>query len=144
MRRAVWLWTEDNCAEALGENELEGEIPKCTGKQLVMDEVKFEKEDDKKKVDTMIKRVMQMFMEDQAQADVPYIPPESAKKRAVWLWDKDAVKEFLSEVEIDVEMKDGKELLTDGRNKFKDGQDEKVQEVLGSIGLMLMQDIVMA
>lgn len=33
-----------------------------------MDEVKFEKEDDKKKVDTMIKRVMQMFMEVRQRA----------------------------------------------------------------------------
>eukprot|EP00438_Fugacium_kawagutii_P019224 Skav233327 [mRNA] locus=scaffold2558:174510:175445:+ [translate_table: standard] len=82
MRRAIWLWNEDACAEALGENELEGEIPKCTGKQLLMEEVKFEKGDDQKKVDTMVKR-------DQAQADIPYVPPESAKNRAVWMWSKD-------------------------------------------------------
>ena len=35
MRRAIWLWDEANCEEALGENELEGEIPKCTGKQCL-------------------------------------------------------------------------------------------------------------
>ena len=35
MRRAIWLWNEDVCAEALGENELEVEIPKCNGKQLL-------------------------------------------------------------------------------------------------------------
>eukprot|EP00435_Cladocopium_sp_Y103_P061894 s187_g23.t1 len=124
MRRAIWLWNEDVCAEALGENELEGEVPKCNGKQLLMEEVKFEKGDDQKKVDTMVKRVIQMFMEDQAQAEIPY----------------DQVKEFLGEVEIDVDIASGKELLTDGRNKFKDGQDEKVQEVLGNIGKMLVQD----
>ena len=33
MRRAIWLWNEETCAEALGENELSGEVPKCTGKQ---------------------------------------------------------------------------------------------------------------
>mmetsp|Transcript_46087 Transcript_46087/g.73178 ORF Transcript_46087/g.73178 Transcript_46087/m.73178 type:complete len:191 (+) Transcript_46087:58-630(+) len=144
MRGAIWLWNEEACAEALGENELEGEIPKCTGKQLLMEEVKFEKGDDQKKVDTMVKRVIQMFMEDQAQAEIPYEPPESAKGRAVWMWSQDQVKEFLGEVEIEVDIASGKELLTDGRNKFKDGQDEKVQEVLGNIGKMLVQDIIMA
>ena len=154
MRRAIWLWDEATCEEALGENELEGEIPKCTGKQwlalkwgqdiifqifrtriflsfvvgilkvkipetassfyifsiaflndasiiafkkwlfcqklarenhqqdsagilcrffprLILEEVKFEKGDDQKKVDTMVKRVIQMFCEE--------IPPVSCK-----------------------------------------------------------------
>ena len=31
--------------------------------RLLMEEVKFEKGDDQKKVDTMVKRVIQMFME---------------------------------------------------------------------------------
>ena len=144
MRRAIWLWDEANCEEALGENELEGEIPKCTGKQLILEEVKFEKGDDQKKVDTMVKRVIQMFFEDQAQAEIPYTPPAGVQKRAIWMWDKDQVKEFLGEVEIDVDITSGKELLTDGRNKFKDGQDEKVQDLVGTIGKLLMQDILNA
>ena len=34
-----------------------------TASRLLMEEVKFEKGDDQKKVDTMVKRVIQMFME---------------------------------------------------------------------------------
>ena len=63
MRRAIWLWDETTCSEALSENELSGEGPKCTGKQLVMGDAKFEG-DDKKAVETMVTRVIQMFMED--------------------------------------------------------------------------------
>lgn len=40
--------------------------------RLILEEVKFEKGDDQKKVDTMVKRVIQMFFEE--------IPPVSCKR----------------------------------------------------------------
>ena len=45
--------------------------------RLILEEVKFEKGDDQKKVDTMVKRVIQMFFEE--------IPPVSCKKRWIWM-----------------------------------------------------------
>ena len=41
--------------------------------RLLMEEVKFEKGDDQKKVDTMVKRVIQMFMEATGCSRNPWI-----------------------------------------------------------------------
>ena len=37
-----------------------------------------------------------------------------------------------------------KELLTSGRNKFEGDQDDRVQKMLGNVGMMLVQDIITA
>lgn len=39
-----------------------------------------------------------MLCQDQAQADIPYVPPESAKNRAVWMWSKDGKGGLVSEM----------------------------------------------
>lgn len=51
------------------------------------------------------------FFEDQATADVPYVPPESAKEHAVYLWTAEEMEKNSGGV---VKMS-GKELLFGSR-----------------------------
>ena len=41
-----------------------------------------------------------MFFQDQVMAEVPYVPPESAKAHAVWLWSAAEVEKNFKDIEV--------------------------------------------
>ena len=49
------------------------------------------------------------FMGDQFDTPVPFEPPESAKKRAVYLWSVEQVDEFLKELGVKPQGKSAKD-----------------------------------
>ena len=111
--------------EALGECELEGKWPEGNGLDLLLGKLTFEKDWDKEKCDAMLKRVIFMFMQDQACSVPAYMPPEPAKKRCIWLWGEKEVEESLGEVEVTSDGPiNGKQLLL--LEKLKDDDTDKV------------------
>ena len=41
-----------------------------------------------------------MFFQDQVMAKVPYVPPESAKAHALWMWSAEDVEKNFKDVEV--------------------------------------------
>ena len=41
-----------------------------------------------------------MFFQDQIAAEVPYVPPESAKAHALWLWSAAEVEKNFKDIEV--------------------------------------------
>ncbi|CAJ1458557.1 unnamed protein product [Effrenium voratum] len=138
MRRAIWKWDNDTLQEALSEAELEGKAPEGTGLDFLLGKLKFEKDSDKEKADAMMKRVIFMFLQDQVVNQPAYVPPESAKKRCVWLWGEEEVKSALSEIEVKATVPDGKKLLL--LEGIDDDAKEKVTDMLGTVGKLFLED----
>mmetsp|Transcript_34113 Transcript_34113/g.63667 ORF Transcript_34113/g.63667 Transcript_34113/m.63667 type:complete len:202 (+) Transcript_34113:62-667(+) len=141
MKHAIWLWDTAVTKECLGKGEIQGTLPEATGKDLLLGGVSFESDSQKEAVDKLIKKWTFQFFVDQCEAEKPYEPPADLKRRCVYMWDVAGVEEFLKEVGVKAAAMDGKRMLTDGQVNFTASEQEKVNDVLGNVGRMLMQDI---
>ena len=133
MKRAIFMWDYDTCYEALGEIELGDKAPMgVEGRDLILDGI-F-KDDDGKNWEKMMGMCAQLFFEDQGYADVPYLPPDDAKKHAVYMMSAEEVEKTFKDLGVK-DAKDGKELMS----KYND-QPEKVQAKVQSEGVEFMKD----
>eukprot|EP00438_Fugacium_kawagutii_P019222 Skav233325 [mRNA] locus=scaffold2558:158661:162079:+ [translate_table: standard] len=65
MKRAIWLWGEEEAKEFLEELEITSKVPeKLDGKKLLLDEGEWEKEEDKEKAKKTLMKVAFKFAED--------------------------------------------------------------------------------
>ncbi|CAJ1350637.1 unnamed protein product, partial [Effrenium voratum] len=140
MRRAIWTWDKPTAKEALAELGLEGKLPECTGKELVLGEAKFE-EMDRARVQALLQRCGFLFLVDQAESKAPFVPPEGCRERAAYLWGRDEVEPFLKELNICFRSMEGKKLLTDS-SQFQPEEYDAIKQNLGKVALLFMQDLV--
>ncbi|CAJ1337800.1 unnamed protein product [Effrenium voratum] len=139
MKRAMWMWSKEIVSEAFDEIGLPN--PKCNGKQLLVGEVVWKTEGDKWK--EMAPYAARKFMGDQFDTPVPFEPPESAKKRAVYLWSVEQVDEFLKELGVKPQGKSAKELVDDDMD-LEDEDRTKVNKEVNKLALMFQEDVSMA
>lgn len=131
MLEAAWLWEGYVVKSKLA---TVGVTCDCKGSQLLKGEAKFEKEEDKAKVDEFLEKTALKFMKQQVTAFRPFVGmPESAAKHCVYMWDHDLVVEFLQEDNICYRAMTGKKLLMD-RSQFSDEEWESTEKRLGKKG----------
>mmetsp|Transcript_70597 Transcript_70597/g.111663 ORF Transcript_70597/g.111663 Transcript_70597/m.111663 type:complete len:210 (+) Transcript_70597:74-703(+) len=132
MKRAIFMWDYDVVYEALQEIELADKVPMgAEGSDLITDKGIF-KDKDAESWEKMMGLCAGMFFQDQIAAEVPYMPPESAKAHALWLWSAAEVEKNFKDIEV--KGKDGKEVMMN----YSD-QSEKASELIQSEGKKFME-----
>lgn len=132
MKRAIFMWDYDVVSEALQEIELADKVPMgAEGCDLLTDKGIF-KGNDAKEWEKMMGMCAVMFFQDQVMAEVPYVPPESAKAHAVWLWSAAEVEKNFKDIEV--KGTDGKEVLA-----YYSKASEKASDLIQSEGKKFME-----
>lgn len=147
MKRAIFIWDEERAKEALKEICKDKVPEKVNGAMLVMDQVEWADPADEKKWPDALMFCAWDWFSDQANTDVPFVPPEKAKENCAYLWDEKTTDAWLEKIGMKAVGKKGKDLIDDcGRNEAFSDMDEadKVLEKLKELSIIFMKDIVRA
>ena len=145
-KRAVFMWDESTCKEALPE-VIDGKVPdKVNGVMLALEKVAWEDMNHEKIWAESLPKVAEMWFRDQMDADTPFVPPDEAKEHCVYLWDEKAADAWLEKLEVKAVGKPGKAFMNDDvRNEtFDFDTGDKVYEALKKEALLFMKDVAKA
>eukprot|EP00435_Cladocopium_sp_Y103_P053490 s1048_g17.t1 len=147
MKRAIFIWDEKMAKEALKEI-CKDEVPeKANGAMLVMDQVEWADPADAKKWPEALMFCAWDWFTDQADTDVPFVPPEEAKENCAYMWDEKTTDAWLEKIGVKPVGKKGKDLIDNhGRSEAFPDMDEadKVLAKLKDLSIIFMKDIVRA
>ncbi|CAJ1374582.1 unnamed protein product [Effrenium voratum] len=120
MKQAIFMWNPSQVYEAMWEDGIEWALPKdengtrkgTDGTDLLTKKIFAEEQQNK--WESRLKSKALFFFHDQVAADVPYVPPESARPHAVYLWTESETLKALKEIGVDTHNFDGQKLLKVG------------------------------
>lgn len=147
IKRAIFLWDEKTAKEALKEICKDKVPEKVNGAMLVMDQVEWADPADAKAWPDAAMFCAWDWFTDQANADVPFVPPEKAKENCAYMWDEKTTDAWLEKIGMKPAGKKGKDLMDNGgRSEAFPDMDEadKVLEKLKDLPIIFMKDIVRA
>ena len=145
-KRAVFMWDEATCKEALPE-VIDGKVPdKVNGVMLVLEKVAWKNSEDAMVWAEALPKVSWNWIIDRVDADTPFVPPEEAKEHCVYLWDEKAADAWLEKLEVNAVGKPGKAFMSDEvRNEtFDFDTGDKIYEALKKEALLFMKDLAKA
>ena len=142
MKRACFMWPEEICRMALKEvmDEKNKQPETVNGAMLVMEEVVWAQPEDVTMWKKSLKMVAGKWVGDQIDAEVPFIPPDSAKAHCFYLMDEKACDEWLVKNGFPKAGKTGKQLLDDA-NSDEEGYEKFIDAVLEE-NVLFMKDLV--